>query len=171
MSMNPKLTAEVKLQDFEVRFYQYIKWQPKKGDYYTTTRSDLELYQVIDIDDEFIYTKYCDKERGDSVSKWEKEKFTTEGFGDRRMHVPNYLLNFKPITLTEEILLSFGFEKSSDGEHFFIGHFGFCLVYDGQDYCMKPLITDNMVIAYCRHLHQLQNLYLALTGKELEVKL
>lgn len=76
-----------------------------------------------------------------------------------------------PIPLTEEILLKCVFEKSSDGEHFFIGHFGFCLVYDGQDYCVKPRIIDDLVIAYCKNLHQLQNLYFALTGKELEVNL
>lgn len=79
--------------------------------------------------------------------------------------------DIKPIPLTEEILLKCGFAKSSDGEHFFIGHYGFCLVHDGQDYCMKPVIIDPMVIAYCRYLHQLQNLYFALTGKELEVNL
>ena len=78
---------------------------------------------------------------------------------------------FKPIPLTEDILLKCGFDKSSDGEHFFIGHFGFCLVYDGHDFCMKPRIIDDLVIAYSRHLHQLQNLYHALTGEELQINL
>lgn len=88
--MYPKLTVEAKLQAFAYKFYQGVEWEPKKGDYYTTTRSDLELYQVVDIDDNYVYTTYL---REDSpIDKWAKEGFTTEGFGDRRMHIPHYLL-------------------------------------------------------------------------------
>lgn len=74
------------------------------------------------------------------------------------------------ILLTEEILLKCGFEKSTDGDHFFIGHYGFCFIHDGQDYCLKPLINEPMIVAYCRHLHQLQNIYYAITGQELTIK-
>lgn len=77
---------------------------------------------------------------------------------------------YKPIPLTEEILLKCGFEYSSK---------------DWLELKYKNLIfnTDrsvNMSVVYLntcndwleiKHLHQLQNLYFALTGKELEIKL
>lgn len=75
----------------------------------------------------------------------------------------------KPIELTEEILLKCGFEISTDKEHFFINYYGFCLVYDGKDYCLKMRIDEPYVVCYSRYLHQLQNLYFALTGEELEI--
>lgn len=90
--MYPKLTAEAKLQAFQSKYYQGVEWEPKKGDYYTTTRADLELYKIVEIDEKYVYTTYM---REDSpIDKWPKEGFTTEGFGDRRMHVPDYLFKF-----------------------------------------------------------------------------
>ncbi|MGJ1362916.1 hypothetical protein ACR79B_20610 [Sphingobacterium spiritivorum] len=91
--MYPKLTAEAKLQAFQSKFYQGVEWDPKKGDYYTTTRSDLELYQVVDVDDNYVYTSYLHE--GSPIDKWPKDGFTTEGFGDRRMYVPDNLLKFE----------------------------------------------------------------------------
>ena len=91
--MYPKLTAEAKLQAFQSKFYQGVEWEPKKGDYYTTTRADLELYQVVDVDDEFVYTTYLYEDS--PISKWDKNKFTTEDFGIKRMFVPDYLLKME----------------------------------------------------------------------------
>lgn len=81
-------------------------------------------------------------------------------------------IDFVPIKLTEEILLKCGFVESTIR----------------TDFKLKLSICD--INLYCRfntewyfelegiyfgatpkHLHQLQNLYFALTGKELEVKL
>lgn len=76
-----------------------------------------------------------------------------------------------PIILTPEILEKAGFEKSGDNEHYFIGHFGFYLIHDGSDWCMKPRINDSLVISYCKYIHQLQNLYYALTSTELTINL
>ncbi|MGJ1414060.1 hypothetical protein [Sphingobacterium multivorum] len=91
--MYPKLTAEAKLQAFHSKFYQGVEWEPKKGDYYTTTRADLELYQVVDVDNEFVYTTYLYE--NSPISKWDKDKFTTEDFGIKRMFVPDYLLKME----------------------------------------------------------------------------
>lgn len=88
------------------------------------------------------------------------------------MSVGTRLEDLTPIPLTDEVLGKIeGFEKSGDNEHWFIGHFGFCLWYDGQDWCMKPRINDHLVIAYCQHLHQLQNLFFSLTQTELKIEL
>jgi hypothetical protein len=76
----------------------------------------------------------------------------------------------KPIPLTEEILLKCGFERKMHGRHekslrsyrkngntFNVSHSG--IVYYGLK--QKPVL----------YLHQLQNLYFALTGEELNVEL
>ena len=78
-----------------------------------------------------------------------------------------------PITLTEEILLKCGFESDyksiyakyipNDGGYFHIKYNshnnGFYLVLHG------------FYVARIKHLHQLQNLYFALTGEELNIEL
>lgn len=72
---------------------------------------------------------------------------------------------FEPIALTEEWLEKFGFKHYVDGEtHEMYTPFG---VFEIQKH--KTLINGNE----CKHLqyvHQLQNLYFALTGEELTLK-
>lgn len=70
--------------------------------------------------------------------------------------------DIKPIILSEEWLLKLGFTYTQDG----MGFGGFELdrtdagfIYDSVDY--------NVII---KHVHQLQNLYFALTGEELNIK-
>lgn len=80
--------------------------------------------------------------------------------------------NYSPIPLTEEWLLKFGFEKDDDVNQYWIcselnhliyvyyekSRSCFAMIYNGSQFC---------VIQY---VHQLQNLYFALTGEELEIK-
>src|SRR5690606_20711074 len=77
----------------------------------------------------------------------------------------------KPIPLTEEILLKCGFEKH--GNFYYIKSFK-------SIYISRPWLEANHLllktlggecISKVKHLHQLQNLYFALCGEELEVKL
>lgn len=89
-----KLTPYQKMMAFEAKFYQGMKWIAAKGHYYTTTRNDLQLYQVVDVDDQFVYTIYCGFP--DNVSKWPVNEFTTHGFGPCRMWVPDYILGLDP---------------------------------------------------------------------------
>jgi len=76
----------------------------------------------------------------------------------------------KPIPLTEEWLLKFGFEKDNfitrewnhDHSHIkMITHYenGFLMLFRG-----------NSIGTMIKHVHQLQNLYHALTGEELQLK-
>ena len=78
-------------------------------------------------------------------------------------------LNILPIPLTEEILLKFGFEKQHNEDDF--------------DYWFKKDFCDDILWehseGFCHNLnyggdikyvHQLQNLYFALTGEELIFK-
>jgi len=75
-----------------------------------------------------------------------------------------------PIPLTEEILLKCGFDENMvlstiEGEIRYYGDGDINI--GGEDSCTLGMVY----IAKCKYLHQLQNLYFALTGKELEVEL
>jgi hypothetical protein len=82
---------------------------------------------------------------------------------------------FEPIPLTEEWLLKFGFEIKYDGEfakdykfkNLKVRHKKQTLIYivaiwDEDD--------NDCAIIYLDYVHQLQNLYFALTGEELKIK-
>jgi vacuolar-type H+-ATPase subunit I/STV1 len=86
------LTERQKLNALANRFYNGIKWEPKKGDYYTTSRSDLELYQVVEVTDDKVKTTYLTP--NSQISEWDKDKFLTEGFGANRVHVPNWVIEY-----------------------------------------------------------------------------
>jgi hypothetical protein len=85
------------------------------------------------------------------------------------------LNNFKPIPLTEEWLLKFGFEET-DPKTFMDGLYsrkkgdGFYINKETMSYCTfdyEGTIDDIIKIEY---VHQLQNLYFAVTGEELTMK-
>ena len=75
--------------------------------------------------------------------------------------------DFQPIPLTEEWLLKFGFEKDLDGFY-----------RKKASYLIEVLFHDNGIIVtnqsvslkHIEYIHQLQNLYFALTGEELTIK-
>ena len=66
-----------------------------------------------------------------------------------------------PIQLTEEWLIKMGFFVN--GDKFYKGEIG--LYLDGNIWWCDEIISENII-----SVHQLQNLYFALTGKELEIK-
>ena len=80
--------------------------------------------------------------------------------------LPIKLIHLKPIPLTEEWLLKFGFEKGSD----IIGDCFYIELKNNDDFVIHIeddntfLFDDNLEI---KHVHQLQNIYFALTQKEL----
>lgn len=70
-----------------------------------------------------------------------------------------------PIQLTEEWLINFGFEKFR----------GDSQTYDRDDFWAGEIESDgtmkfDYIEASIKYVHQLQNLYFALTGKELKIK-
>jgi hypothetical protein len=93
--------------------------------------------------------------------------------------------NLKPIPLTEEWLLKFGFEKEyfyGDDAKFIwwqLNDFGLEIFNTNKEqgrtsieskdvgFFYEPMFMDYIEI---KHVHQLQNLYFALTGEELTLK-
>lgn len=84
--------------------------------------------------------------------------------------------NYKPIPLTEEWLVKFGFEKHfiNDSELYFYriktlshGHISFYFNSKGFNCDLGTTSGYHFGTTQIQHVHQLQNLYFALTGEEL----
>lgn len=73
----------------------------------------------------------------------------------------------KPIPLTEEIIIKCGFERSEYNDYRHPVLIGTLTLYKG----VAELHISDLYSAWVNNLHQLQNLYFALCGKELEVTL
>jgi hypothetical protein len=84
------LTEKQKIAAMALKFYQGFQWAPIAGDYYTTSRNDLELYQIVREDETHYYTSYLPLGREEAA--WPKSEFTTHGFGVHRVFVPNFIL-------------------------------------------------------------------------------
>jgi hypothetical protein len=76
---------------------------------------------------------------------------------------------FEPIPLTEEWLLKFGFEYISDYESYIkkfnTEHHSDGVIIRKNDF----VLCDIDIRIQLKHVHQLQNLYFALTGDELKI--
>lgn len=115
--------------------------------------------------------------RIDSINKIGNEYYRIEMeqyIGNIQVHpLTEYNDYLKPIPLTEEWLLKFGFEK--DRYNFIIeSGFKFCVEYYNADSIYSfHIYTDgewHCIVNEIKHVHTLQNLYLALTGEELTIK-
>jgi len=104
-----------------------------------------------------------DKYTGDNLIVLEltKDRITFDYITDKKWQA-------EPIPLTEEIILKCGFEieEGRFGNEYHLDDF---ILYTSEQlsicFCWDNFIKD------IKHLHQLQNLYFALTGQELDVKL
>lgn len=77
------------------------------------------------------------------------------------------LIDFHPIPLTEEWLLKFGFDSHKSSKELLFGSL-ICLERQMNElFIVNPFDKHQYKIDY---VHQLQNLYFALTGEELEIK-
>ena len=83
---------------------------------------------------------------------------------------PKHTNVFKPIPLTEEWLVKFGFERVAlnDGVHYENDNMWIYLLSDCFDLELNTHNERfNLFRQYKKHVHQLQNLFFALTGEEL----
>ena len=97
------------------------------------------------------------------VSCWEFEKARLNNNEDEMPWM-------QPIPLTEEWLLKFGFLEDEKYDNTYCKYLSVLNGFTTMEYDLDNnlLLLDNMEIKI-KHVHQLQNLYFALTGKELEI--
>ena len=81
------------------------------------------------------------------------------------LHKDKILIDFQPIQLTEKWLLKFGFKKDWNG--YFLGMLSFSKTKHNE---FMICVNDLPIQKICKYVHQLQNLYFALTGEELTFK-
>ena len=75
---------------------------------------------------------------------------------------------FEPIPLTEEWLLKFGFDHHYDlGKRKFMNIKTLTIETNSSENFPVYYTTQKIIICYIKYVHQLQNLYFALTGEEL----
>ena len=79
---------------------------------------------------------------------------------------------YNPIPLTEEWLLKFGFAKQCDYLYFDFenGNISFNdEIKKGISLCIGTYCSSGLAFENIKHVHQLQNLFFALTGEELKL--
>lgn len=74
------------------------------------------------------------------------------------------LKEFQPIPLTEEWLLKFGFKKELDSFYRIKNSYLLEVLFHDKGF---TITTQSVCLNHINYLHQLQNLYFALTGAEL----
>lgn len=78
---------------------------------------------------------------------------------------------YKPIPLTADWLLKFGFSHLGIG---FVSVDDLFFAYAGNDgkyeIFLNKEVEEDVYLAHIQYVHQLQNLYFVLTGKELTIK-
>ena len=87
---------------------------------------------------------------------------------DGQSSLKNTWFDIQPIPLTEEWLLQLGFVKDTDIDYRYY-HINGSLAYDLDDNCIR--IDDTWEFGKRMFVHEIQNLYFALTGQELELNL
>jgi hypothetical protein len=107
--------------------------------------------------------------------KGNKKAYQVIKFTDKKAwyYKGNYsaeIKNIRPVKLTEEWLLKFGFKKSIYDGAFFIHLNNDHLFYIDIEKNIYGSIDNNEYKINLSYVHQLQNLYFDLTGKELTLK-
>lgn len=77
-------------------------------------------------------------------------------------------LGYNPILLTEDWFLVFGLKKDHNNRYVASNWSGLCFEFKSQWYCYRYTNIGIIEITYgIKYVHQLQNLFFALTGEEL----
>ena len=105
---------------------------------------------------------------GNYVLKYDEERIVTT-YHLEEMEALKDTHDYKPIPLTEEWLLKFGFESRKSG-WYKIKEF-FTVRLNSFELIIHIISKQgSYTIARVRSVHQLQNLYFAVTGEELTIK-
>ena len=98
------------------------------------------------------------------------------GLWDFSTYIQTNIEHYKPIPLTEEWLERFGFEKDEEYDEGGLVDYRFTLMNGSLEFVSFwnseeiTGVNQPQTRIDVEHVHQLQNLYFALTGKELTIK-
>jgi hypothetical protein len=120
---------------------------------------------------ELMVGNYIEREKY-LVNTYDKEKFNQIEVGHNDICACTIApKKFKPISLTEEWLLKFGFRNSNiRGGWYVILNNDLILVIDMDTNKAYLRDNENTLLRIVNHIHTLQNLHFSLTGKELTIK-
>lgn len=97
---------------------------------------------------------------------WEGDEAQWTLYNFKDLEFTDSYIDCEPIPLTEEWLVKFGFKKPA---HSWIGSKFHLSQYDrDKELWICALNKNNAILSNIRYVHQLQNLYFALVGEELE---
>jgi hypothetical protein len=101
-------------------------------------------------------------------SELEEGRYEASGISSESVF-RTYIENINPIPLTDELLLRCRCEKVDNA-----GNYILCSMKKRGEmsisiYDTHLTVENKIVIPYIQYLHQLQNFYFALTGKELDI--
>ena len=99
------------------------------------------------------------------VSSIGSNGFETEYIGKSQPNGSNDIREYQPIPLTEEELIKLGFIKKRNLGDLFFEKWVFRLFVDHKGFYL--FIDCDYEYGIVEHVHELQNLYFALTGEEL----
>ena len=143
--------------------------------------NELRIGNLI-YDDEGIFSKVTGMKPLDNAISCENKNgcyVMIDCFTNGKEVSTGWLLNtdsVKPIPLTEELLLKCGFSDKGDSlaGYEYIKGLAYSVTKHGDYLAFRVYTTfsdRSVFIRRVRYLHELQNLYFAITGEELEVKL
>jgi hypothetical protein len=91
------LTWKQKCHAMAFHVNQPGNWTPVAGDYYTSVRPDLEVYQVVSIDGGVVSTRYVEppQDDGSQLATWSEQGFLSDGYGPSRVWLPAWALEIK----------------------------------------------------------------------------
>lgn len=93
---------------------------------------------------------------------------------DEMIYILSNTFEVEPIPLSEEVLLKCGFERSEIHENFYFIKLNdwtkIYVAFHEKQYVVELSVSKHSFCPKVNCLHQLQNLYCALTGEELEVE-
>ena len=140
----------------------------KENDMKTT---DLRIGNLIGIKETALHADGCNH----SEAIFEIEEIKNDVVQFKGYHANEYYKDLKPIPLTEQWLLDFGFNQSIEGQWYV--HFNeMCLTLyeDLPQYIVEihdmEMDKSSIFLMSIKYVHQLQNLYFALAQEELILK-
>jgi hypothetical protein len=130
--------------------------------------NELRIGNLVDVKKNDYLLTYIVNCKVESINIEGINSYYDDGIGGDNWEYGGKFEELIPIPLTEEWLFKLGFKKDQNNRYVTTNWSGLYLELKSQWYLMRATNEANIEICYgFKHVHQLQNLYFALTGEEL----